>query len=62
MPKYRVFVREVWTQAYEVEDAPTGASAVDKVARSAPGVRELSDLHEWSHQLSPETWTYEEVK
>lgn len=59
MRRYRVYVREVWVQAYETE-AMTPEGAISKVRR---GERTLDeDSFEYSHNLDAETWEVKEVE
>lgn len=57
MKTYRVEVREVWVQAYEVE-AETAAEAVAKIKGGT--AQPLENDFQYSHHLPTETWNVEE--
>lgn len=57
MKTYRVEVREVWVQAYEVE-AETAAEAVATIKRGT--TNPLDHDFQFSHHLPTETWNVEE--
>jgi calcineurin-like phosphoesterase len=57
LKKYRVLVREVWIQEFEVE----ATSEVDAKDRVVDGRATIVDGSlEFSHSLDQETWTVEE--
>lgn len=59
MPTFKVFIREVWVQEYEVE-ASSEKEAITKVSRGLGDMVEGS--LEYSHALDTDTWTAEEDK
>jgi hypothetical protein len=58
MPKFRVFVREVWAQAHDVE-ASTKTDAMEIVADGGGEV--VDNLFEYTHTLDPDVWEVEQL-
>lgn len=57
MAKYLVTVREVYTQAYEVE----AENKQDALGKALDG-EAIDGSFEWSHNLPQDVWTIEELE
>lgn len=58
MKIYRVFVKEVWVQAFDIE-AESKEEAIKLITEGDGDI--VQDELDYSHSLDPDTWTVEEL-
>lgn len=58
MKTYRVFVKEVWVQAFDIE-AESKEEAIKLITEGDGDI--VQDELDYSHSLDPDTWTVEEL-